>query len=147
MSETTKAQEAYEAVRAYFSRPDAVLARTINVDDESECSYRDGEGNKCAVGCLISDELYDKLVDESRLRLDDYGRIEGIDDELKDRFAKGENGNLKELAGIIGYDDLKRFQFLASAQSAHDMQAKDAPHLVTLLDRIAGEQGLQVVTQ
>jgi len=147
MSETTKAQEAYEAVRAYFSRPGAELARSGERGPDSECKYRDEEGRKCAVGCLISDELYDKLNDESGLFLDDFGRVEGVQHELEKRFEKGENGNLKELAGIIGYDDRPRFLFLASAQSAHDMEADDASHLVVLLDRIAKNQGLRVVTQ
>lgn len=49
-------QEAYERIRAYFSREGAVLAK-----DEFGCYYRMGAvatGDACAVGCLIPDEKY-----------------------------------------------------------------------------------------
>jgi hypothetical protein len=145
---TTTVQEAYEAIRAHFSRPDAELARYRDDDGTMQCKYRTKSGAKCAIGCLISDELYNKLARESSFKLDkDFGRVEGIQNELKWRFDKGENGNLKELAGIIGYDDLPRFKFLKDAQTEHDMNADNVPMFIELLDDLAHSHGLQVVTQ
>ena len=33
-----------------------------------ECLYRGSDGTKCAVGCLIPDELYDKELENSSIR-------------------------------------------------------------------------------
>lgn len=52
-------QEAYDGIRAYFSREGAELART----PDGDCVYR-GDNDptspiRCAAGCLIPDDLYD----------------------------------------------------------------------------------------
>ena len=47
-------QQAYEHIRHYFTRPGAKLSR-----GHGGCYYRHpDDGRKCAVGCLIPDELY-----------------------------------------------------------------------------------------
>lgn len=51
-------------------------AKTINEDGESMCAYRSPEGKKCAVGCLIPDELYRDDMEgctASTIADDDYG--------------------------------------------------------------------------
>lgn len=73
-------QEAYEAIHAYFSAPDARLAKldptkgAYDLDRQApNCVYRTPDGRGCAVGCLIPDDLYhpafegqglNKLVDD-----------------------------------------------------------------------------------
>lgn len=50
-------QTAYEAIREFFTRPGAELA----ADKHGNCYYRHPEDSsrRCAVGCLIPDDLYD----------------------------------------------------------------------------------------
>lgn len=47
-------QQAYDRMREYFARPDAQQAA-----DDGNCAYRAEDGSKCAIGCLIPDDLYD----------------------------------------------------------------------------------------
>ncbi len=109
-------QECYEAIRAYFNQPGAVLASTHN-----SCRYRTEEGAKCAVGCLIPDELYSPALEGS-----------GID---KDWLISH-----REIAEIVVGVDLK---FLRSAQVLHDQVAKDARSFVAGLDILANAFGLE----
>jgi len=49
--------EAWTKVRDWFSRPNAAFA----VDPHSgDCVYRTSGGNRCALGVLIPDEVYEK---------------------------------------------------------------------------------------
>lgn len=138
-------QETYDYIRLYFSREGAVLAKTNAIDNGPACRYRTPKGDKCAIGCLISDELYDKLRDKRDFNLDGLGSIYQLDACLSDREAKGENGILEELRAIIGGDsDPDRFEFLRHAQIAHDSQADDAAHFVYLLDGLARAKYLNV---
>ncbi len=55
-------QEAYEKVRAWLTRPGATRAvyEVPSPNSLPICAYRTPDGNKCAIGCLIPDELYEK---------------------------------------------------------------------------------------
>lgn len=129
LSPNPTTQEVYEHIRAYFSRPDAVLAKF-----QSSCVYRDPDGNKCAVGCLISDELYDAPIE------DEYNEY---NQTLGDRI---EENPVAEIVGLSQLHDLlngdspegrKKLEFLTAAQKAHDTHAEDAADFVRALDLIA----------
>lgn len=114
-------QEAYEAIRSYFDRYDAQLA--TNGDASSGlCRYLTDDGNKCAVGCLIPEALYDEKLENSIINVD---------------WLK----NNPVIAGLFTNVDL---QFLRAAQTLHDGVAKDAKSFVLGLDVIAALKGLNV---
>lgn len=149
---TTTLQEVYEKIRTYFSRPGAILAKGDTTHGSPACWYRSKDGDKCAVGCLISDEMYFALRDQSDFELDELGAIYGVKDALAHRLRNGENGNLRVLAGILGLDktdgsfaDERKFNFLQDAQRLHDHDAKSAEEFVTSLDTLARSYSLQVV--
>lgn len=112
-------QTAYERMRAFFSRPDAVLARTDEISSPS-CLYRLDPHNPsspgCAVGCLIPDTIYNETFEG-------IGGIEELLDE-----------GPFELHVLFSNVDL---EFLRDAQEAHDTRATDAADFVRLLDEIA----------
>lgn len=60
-------ESAYKQIKEYFSRDGAKLARTTNPSAWPTCRYRMEDGSKCAVGCLIPDELYDSSFDDGEL--------------------------------------------------------------------------------
>ena len=132
------AQEAYDQIRAYFSREDAKLAKT-NTPGRT-CWYRIGKeasGPGCAVGCLIPDELYDP-------HLDNLNDGSGLADVLQNAEEGDEVcEKVVEFLGIRESDDL--FDFLQSAQFAHD-GALTVEAFFESLDRHATEAGLKVAS-
>lgn len=118
-------QTAYETMRAYFSRPDAVLARTDG--HFPSCLYRldptDPTSPGCAVGCVIPDALYEE-------RFEGIGGVEELLDE-----------GPSELHELFANVDL---EFLRDAQEAHDTEASDPASFIVLLDAIAPDYGLTV---
>lgn len=131
-------QEAYEAQRAWFTRPDAELgwdAGAAEGDDlgANGCVYR-GEGRRsslvrCAVGCLIADEDYDSSLEGTMYVPGDPQR-----------------GFPSYLTPIARY--------LSDTQMAHDRLAENAANseagadvctFVRELDSIARQYGLKVV--
>lgn len=114
-------QEAYEAIRSYFGRYGAKLAK--NGDASSGlCRYLTDDGNKCAVGCLIPKALYDDAIENSTIN-------------------PGWLKNNPALAILFKNVDLR---FLRSAQILHDDVAKDARAFVRALDVLALAYGLNV---
>lgn len=74
----------------------------MSAKDDKGCRYRSDKGLKCAVGCLITDEAYEK-----------YGRrIEG-----KDITHPAVQTALEHSGAPVGYWDLKLLQEL---QAMHD---------------------------
>lgn len=136
-------EKAYLKMRKYFSRPGAVLGKGTS-GPGLYCQYRTTEGNKCAVGCLIPDKLYDALLTESNYNLEAEGSLGRLLPALEERLNAGENGNLQEFAEIIGLDDPDLFEFLRGSQSLHDSLARDAQHFVRLLDVDAQARGLPI---
>lgn len=112
-------QEAYDKMRAWFTKPGAQLAK----DERGLCCYRlNGRRNakvRCAAGCLIPDRLYDR-------------EFEGHDtDVLYDD---------PDLASIFGCVDR---EFLQQAQETHD-GAKTVAEFLSQLDEDAAAFGLEV---
>ncbi len=123
-------QLAYEGMRAYFSRPDAVLAKTIEIDDFGDeapsCRYRDLDGNACAAGCLIPPALYKETFEGTSITALTSTRFTA-DPELKRFFADTDT------------------TFLSKAQNLHDCESNDAKHFVEQLDELAADYGLELV--
>jgi hypothetical protein len=117
-----RTQQAYERIRAWLTRPGATRA----TGDGGNCVYYDRDtGNRCAVGCLLSDDVAHNVADtEFSVR----GLIE------KDAGAR------KDLEGID-------VEFLSVAQSYHDQRDNwsDGGFKVELLDRLASNFKLKVV--
>lgn len=73
---------------------DKVAAHLLNqggrsrADDDSMCAYRNSKGQRCAIGCLIPDDVYSPKMEGQRIGslMYDYPR-------LRDLFA-GTDGNL-----------------------------------------------------
>lgn len=155
LSPNPTTQEVYEFQRAYFSRPDAVLAKKIQrYSDEghpiTSCLYRDPEGNKCAVGCLISDSLYESSIEtwgdeeeeEEEATHETLGEeIEGNPVEEIVRWPQ-----LQELLNGKTKEGQRKLFFLEEAQKLHDETATDAADLVRLLDLLAQDFDLELVT-
>jgi hypothetical protein len=113
-------QEAYEQIRAWFSRGDATLAFDAGYD---KCFYRlhsDVDSPvRCAVGCLIPDELYDEQLDDNNMHVG---------------TAIAYSPEISELLSDVSAD------FLSRAQRAHDETAKAGgtpAQFVSWLDDIA----------
>lgn len=83
----------------------------VKSGNESFCMYKDANGNKCAVGCLIPDDLYDPL----------------IDDDVSNNHGTGLKVNVyaKEalLKAGINTNDESIIDFLAELQFIHDSMA------------------------
>lgn len=65
-------QQLYNRVRDHLLRQ---LERARVYDEESgghRCVYRSPDGLKCAVGCLIPDELYDPAIEGVLIQYGDY---------------------------------------------------------------------------
>lgn len=125
-------QEAYEGIREFFSREGAALAKERNTDEGfTRCFYR-GDADRsssvrCAVGCLIPDELYKPRWESKSISalLGTWGKRDEYDPDLGAFFE--------------GVED----RFLEAAQGAHDA-AGDASGFIEALDVIAREHDLQV---
>lgn len=50
----------------------------------SQCVYRNADGNKCAVGCLIPDELYDPVMEGGTLAQ----QLHVMPESLKSLFSR-----------------------------------------------------------
>lgn len=131
--------EVYAHIRAYFSRPGARLAR-----HEGTCVYwdREGDGAKCAVGCLLSDKLLLTPVE-----------INDEETKMVTLHERIEENVVEDIATIPLIHDLlngeteegqRKLEFLKMAQRAHDAYAEDAQDFVRLLDLLADAAGLHV---
>jgi hypothetical protein len=89
-------QEAFDKVVVHLS---TMKGRSINKENGNFCSYRTPEGNRCAIGALIPDELYVLQMD-----------IEGLN--VKSLIQRYEN-----IYELFEYCDVR---FLQELQSYHD---------------------------
>jgi hypothetical protein len=148
-------QETYEAIREFFSRPGAVLAKaagrfewhesrneyvfvpeemdpdTLGYDEANEnvCFYRhpDNPDVRCAFGCLIPDEFYAPAMENrgAWMVVDTYPSVAELFP-----WASREEG----------------FSLLDDFQSAHDSTATTTvEEFLERLDRVAEDNGLTVV--
>lgn len=122
-SPTLTIDDAYSGIRSFFSQPGAVIAKNRN----GRCMYRTPEGGKCAVGCLIPDELYESRFDHSPDR-------EHIGMDLHEIVSE-------VWPGSVGDEQL--VSFLEQAQNRHD-NSPSAGSFLPLLDSLAHEFGLEV---
>lgn len=126
-------QEAYEQIRSYFSRPGAVLAKSGGY-----CQYRDERGNKCAVGCLIPDELYDLALDGGII----------LGEEMEDNNVAAiinMHPRLKEICDGDTEEGQLKLRFLTRAQAEHDDHSvKSVGLFLEELDFLAREFGLKI---
>ncbi len=124
-------QQAYDRIRAYFSKPGARIAFS---DEANTCRYRytdsGGHIRKCAIGCLIPKKDYEPQYD----------------------FNMTTHQVLQALGWVDGPyptsdDDLS--VFLVLAQTRHDEQgASGSPQqFIADLDLLAADSGLIVRTQ
>jgi hypothetical protein len=123
-------QEAYDQMRAWFTRPGAQLARTatITVDglNVHGCHYRlpaEPQAQKrCAIGCLIPDAIYDPAIEDQSI-----GTVlmaHRLIDDLLDQVD---------------------IHFLEQAQELHDYNGTaNVNEFVIGLDNIATRHGLKV---
>lgn len=118
-------QRIYETVRAHL----AVQGRRaviIKEDGKPVCAYRTPEGRKCAIGCLIPDELYDA--------------------DMESRGAVSVLKLFPKVAQHLGVADHKDEGFLLALQCAHDYSFKPgADNLLADIDDVATHNGLQLV--
>lgn len=120
--------EAYDGIRAWFTRPDAVYGFELYPEEiesytgsAGHCVYRAGKDPssqvRCAVGCLIPDEVY-------RPEWDECGGSSFID--------------IDELARLLEMDQ-DAVRFLRNAQHEHDDCARDGapmPVFIEALDKL-----------
>jgi hypothetical protein len=117
-------QQAYEAIREYFSAPDAQLSQTTS----GGCFYRHPEdGRACAVGCLIPDDVFNPDWDEVGGTVTEIVETIWADTPDSQARAHGER--------IIG--------FLGTVQSLHDNSSSVETFLLRL-DEYAAARGLVV---
>lgn len=115
-------QEAYEQIRSFFSKPDAKYGHA-GIDG---CVYRGPNNVRCAVGCIIPDELYDES----------FEILGGV------LHLSGEKAE-----ALLAYlpEDLG---FLVEVQSLHDNLAWDKAPMdifIEKLDKLAAKYGLAIV--
>lgn len=137
-------QDAYEAIREYFTQPGAVRA----VSESGFCRYRvddfDPTSPACAIGCLIPNELYHPTVEGgslgsllNQIESDDYDNAE-VRTALSAIFGNG-----------FSIDNVKGsalFCFLVAAQNKHDRNlGQPVSEFVAELDNLAVAYNLAVV--
>lgn len=120
-----KIQQAYEEMRAYFTLPDAIIAR----DWCGGCVYRTEKNEACAIGCRIPDEWINA---RGTTLVNDAGSIDGL-------FY-----SFPEVEQFIGAPQSKLYYFHAEAQQAHD-SSSNAAVFIEKLDEIAAYHGLTLV--
>jgi len=108
-------QEAYDQIQAFFSATGA----SLSMDANSQCYYRhpDNSAVRCAVGCLIPDNLYDQSFEG-----DAVGAIIADSDPIAQLFG-----------GIVA--------FLGDVQIAHD-ESKDVVAFLDRLESVADDHGV-----
>jgi hypothetical protein len=101
-------QKTYDKIKAYFSQPNACLAKDPN---NGYCFYRTEDGKRCAVGVLVPDDIAKKM--------DASGSIKDCYDipELSEWF-----------------NDYKLIDFLDEIQTAHDESNSVKEFLNTIKD-------------
>jgi len=100
-------------------------------DDSGMCRYRNEDGTRCAVGCLIPDELYDP-------RMETHGFAQLIQEfraDLPDFMLEGQNPNL--LARLQRVHDLSEFRAASMAQGYAAARPFDFDAVTSALTLIA----------
>lgn len=124
-------QEIYTKVRKHLLTQNAKA--TIWVGSSIErCRYRDDVGRKCAIGCLIPDEKYNKAFESQSLHSSILLAAIGVpsdDPDLLPRCATGQK-------------PLMFFEFLSKLQQIHDCYPVES--WKERLDEFAARHGLKI---
>lgn len=129
-------QEIFDTVLAHLRKQGKA-----SLNARGKCAYRGEGGTACAVGCLITDELYDPRIENwgvgSILNLRTNGV--GIDETEAYREAYRE-----ALSRIVSHLGQENEALLADLQCAHDNQLAKLglPYWERAMERIAGSHGL-----
>ena len=92
-----------------------LLTQNYKAEDErGNCSYRTGEGLKCAIGCLIPDELYTSRIEGKLVPCGLFGFINSVEHQLIEILRKA-----------IGVEDKDDLIFLNELQMIHDCSHPD----------------------
>lgn len=104
-------QDIYNRVRDHLLKQDRRA-----VDYEGGCRYRAENGDRCAAGCLITDEAYTSKIEQGILRTEDENISGDDDDAVRDRLV------LEVLAKSLRQTDLTVSQrdLIREMQSLHD---------------------------
>lgn len=103
-------QEIFNKVRDHLLKQNAQAL----VPGTTTCRYRDMRGNKCAVGCLISDEMY--RLDMEGLRVSDAL----LTDDDYSQWGRAKKIMVPALAQAIGELNTSNLNLLAGLQNIHD---------------------------
>jgi hypothetical protein len=118
-------QQAYEKIRAHLIAQGRPASARMPYSVNSACFYRHREGDvvlKCAVGCLIDDDIYDMDLEDNSVGAD------VVTEALKQ-------------SGLSLTD--RGVAFLSDAQMAHDgWDRNDLPWVLKRLDDAADHYGL-----
>ena len=139
-------QQAYEKMRSYFAQQGAVLAKAPSQTtvDGALCMYRTPEGNKCAVGCLIPDDLYSSALE--RMGIVQWQEL--LAGATADReFFRSEVSTVAATASVLGFLHDVDKEFLGRAQKLHDSLASDVKSFVIMLDLLAEASGLRPIVR
>ena len=98
-----------------------VTKHLINQNEKSElnntCFYWSDNGNKCAVGCLIDEEVYTEDLEESLVS--EPHVIEAINKSLNDTITDTDVGLLRDLQRLHDQEEIKDWQFCLNKLSLH----------------------------
>lgn len=115
----TSNQEIFDNVVTYLSTQTHKSAEETTQDRGGRCYYRAPDGNKCAVGCMLTDAEYNPSMDDYGPSFSNGNDVYGI--EQRDLLPER----------LVPFVDL-----LAELQNAHD-RANDVGHLKSRLLRVA----------
>ena len=115
--------------------------------------YRTPDGFACAVGCLIPDDLYDRLRMETERESTgseefDYDDDGNVISKIENVVVFGLVGIDPQLDAVINGDSpegRRKLNFLRAAQSLHDNHSEDAKEFIMLLDVAAIAANLELV--
>lgn len=111
-------REIFDAVKAHL----LAQKRRATEDDVygSKCVFRTANGLKCAVGCLIPDELYDPILERCALHVDCKHRDSGGILVGKPEAIRRFNGVMRQ----VGIDE-KQYPLLYKLTTIHDLYTVD----------------------
>ena len=113
-----EAQEIFDTVAKHLLKQGR---RAVNPDMPEMCQYRGANGTKCAVGVLISDEIYDEMMEGRTI-----------------------NGLVGDVLYALPEWMLKNAKLLADLQAAHDVTYNWRASVVMqqALNKVAAENNL-----
>jgi hypothetical protein len=112
-------QEIFDKVVTHLITQGVPSRIQMQDSDTAVCMYRGDAGTKCAIGCLIPDDLYDPVL-ESRSVRSFYGMSVGHSDfhMTREQFAKFQ-AVTKSIVERLGIESSQE-AFLAELQHTHD---------------------------